>query len=184
MTIKILIISFCSLPALAQVNLSFSMGSEYYQNNEYNFSSNYTIQPFYSSKESGDFGLKISINQTAFEINSPVSEKKVNTTISDYTFEYGYPFTKNFYSLIIKQQIGMGFRHIVKDRYIISLGALGERKIPLTKGTYFLTNTSLLVAYKIFDKISLFLQPQISIYNIENFKTSYTINGGFGVSFK
>ena len=184
LTIKIFIILLISIPVLAQVSLSVSVGSEYYENNDYNYSSTYSINPFYSGDKIGDFGFNAAFNQTAVNIQSPVSTKNVNIKISDYTFEYGYPIVENFYSLFVKPQIGIGIRNIVKDGYTISLGALGEREIPLADETFFLANGGLLISLKIFDRVSFFIQPRIAVYNIDKVRRSYAFNGGISIVFK
>lgn len=182
--IKIVILMVFSTPALTQINLAVFMGNEYYENNGYDFSTNWGIYSFYNSNEMGSFGLKIKLNQTSAEFLAPTGAKKIKTFITDYTFIYGYRILKNFYSINLEPQMGFGLRRIDKEGYTTSLGAFGKRDIPATRNTYFNTIAALMVSYTVLENAHIFLIPQISAYGFKNMSKSYSVIGGIGVTFK
>lgn len=167
-----------------QINLAISAGSEYYENNEYNFSSKYTLQTFYSFKETGNIGLKIEFNKTSVDFLSPVGTKKINTTIFDYLLMYEYPLITNFYSLRIDPQIDVGLKNIQKNSYKISLGASGIRDINASAKAYFQMGTGVSIKYLLKSEIFIFLQSTVSFFDLNRIKRSYLMSGGIGVTFR
>ncbi|KAA3614821.1 MAG: hypothetical protein D8M58_10215 [Calditrichaeota bacterium] len=170
------------LPIKAQIGLSFSAGPGFYER-DLNLSSSagFNFGVSYILKHNRSIGLEIHQNNLQQQISTPLGSDLIPTSVKSLKLNYKDLLTGDLLSLMVYPQISFGIINFQRNAYSVQLGAFGKKEIQALNKRYFVSSLAMNISKNIYKQASLFIRPQVSVYDFENYNKIFSIAGGIDV---
>jgi hypothetical protein len=176
------IILLCTFPGFSQVNISISSDLNYLQDGvEYNPAYGFSASLEIPMSQFGSTGIIYKYLRGTSQYKQIIDQKEIGFSENTFSAFYSYK-AFSYKSFSTSSRLSLGWKKFKRTGYIVDLGAAGSFPIASFSENYFQLGVGLVFDQKINRYASVFILPEIAMYDFNRFSKILSLSGGINVS--